>query len=112
MEDDPAHPIIDRPHEYAIADLRYHVGLDGTEPYVDLELRNGAVVRRVRFWSPQQFTVEEGCFPQPTHGMVILDVRSRRLEGLGVRVADFEGSHGAITFWARDVVDLDTLEAS
>tara|TARA_R110002094_G_scaffold47008_3_gene58581 strand:+ start:882 stop:1220 length:339 start_codon:yes stop_codon:yes gene_type:complete len=112
MEGDPVHPIIDRPHEYSISDLRYHVGLDGTEPYIDLALHKGPVVRRLRFWSPQQFAVEEGCFPHPTHGMQILDVRSRKLEGLGVRVADFEGNHGAITFWAREVADLDTLEAS
>ena len=112
MEGDPAHPIIDRPHEYSIAELRYHVGLDGTEPYVDLELHKGSVVRRLRFWSPQQFEVEEGCFPHPTHGMMILDVRKRRLDGLGVWVSDFEGTRGSVTFWARDVVDLDTLEAS
>ena len=112
MDGDPVHPILDRPHEYSIAELRYHAGLDGTEPYVDLEFRKEAVVRRLRFWSPQQFAIEEGCFPHPTHGMEILDVRGRRLEGLGVRVADFEGSPGAITFWARQVVDLDTLEAS
>jgi len=73
-------------------------------------LRKGAVVRRLRFWSPQQFAIEEG-FPAPTGGVVILDVRGRRLEGLGVRVADFEGNHGAVTFWAREVVNLDTLES-
>lgn len=33
------------------------------------------------------------------------------MDGLGVRAADSEVSWGAITFWARDVVDLDTIEA-
>jgi len=43
--------------------------------------------------------------------MVILDVRDRRLDGLAVWVTDFEGSCGKISFWARDVVDRDKLEA-
>ena len=80
MERDPDHEIIDRPHEYRIADLRYSAGLDGEEAFVDLELRKESTVRRLRFWSPQQFEIEPG-FPLPTHGMLILDVRRRRLEG-------------------------------
>ena len=109
MERDPNHPIIDRPWEYSIADLHYHSGHADSEPFVDLVLQREGVVRRLRFWSPQQFTIEEGCFPQPTHGMLILDVRKRRLERLGVWVSDCEGTRGAIRFWAREVVDLDTL---
>lgn len=112
MDRDPDHPIIDRPWEYSIAELRYHSGLDGSEPFVDLVLQRGAVVRRLRFWSPQQFQIEKGCFPHPTYGMQILDVSGRRLDRLRVWVSDFEGTDGAITFWARDVVDLDKLEAS
>ena len=111
MERDPDHEIIDRPHEYRIADLRYSAGLDGEEAFVDLELRKESTVRRLRFWSPQQFEIEPG-FPLPTHGMLILDVRRRRLEGLGVWVTDFEGNNGSVTFWAREVVDLDALEAT
>ena len=111
MDVDPPHPIIDRPHEYSIADLRYHVGLDGAEPFIDLILQRKDAVRRLRFLSPRQLIIEDG-FPEPTSGMEILDVSRRQLGDLRVRVGDCEASHGAITFWARDVVDLDTLEAS
>lgn len=108
MARDPDHPIIERPFRYQIGALHYHVGLDGAEPYLDLDLHHGGVDRRLRFWSPRQLVIEDG-FPNPTHGMAILDVRGRRLDGLRVWVTDFEASWGKISFWARDVVDRDTL---
>jgi len=110
MEPDPHHPIIERPYEYAIADLRYHMGLDGSEPFLDVTLVRGDTTRRLRFLSPQDLRIERG-FPEPTGGMVILDVRGRQLDGVQVEVADWEASHGAITFYARDVVNLDTVVA-
>jgi hypothetical protein len=108
MERDPEHPIVERPWQHEIGTLHYHVGLDGSEPFLDLDLHRDGVVRRLRFWSPQQLQIEDG-FPRATHGMVILDVRQRRLDGLGVWVTDFEASHGKISFWAREVVDRDNL---
>ncbi len=111
MERDPDHPIVEQPWRYEIGALHYHVGLDGAEAYLDLDLHLDGFVRRLRFWSPQQLEIEGG-FPRPTHGMAILDVRGRRLDGLKVWVTDFEGSWGKISFWARDVVDRDRLEAS
>ena len=39
--------------------------------------------------------------------MKILDISKRQWQDLGVAVLDFEASHGAITFWAKDVMDLD-----
>ncbi len=110
MSEDPNHAIIDRPFEYRILSMRYSTRRDGQEPFLDLEVCRGEVIRRLRFWSPQELEIEKG-FPEPTGGMVILDVRSRQMEGLGVRVSDIEASWGSITFWARDVVDLDTIEA-
>jgi hypothetical protein len=103
---DAEHHIIDRPWEWTIGALHYHVGLDGTEPYVDLDMHRNAEVRRLRFWSPQQFEIEEG-FPCPTHGMIILNVKGRGLERCSVWVTDFEASMGRIRFWARDVIDRD-----
>lgn len=106
MHPDPPHPIIDRPHEYSIADLRYHVGLDGTEPFIDMALQRGQTVRRLRFLWPRQLVIEDG-FPVPTSGMEILDVSQRQLGDLRIRVGDCEAGFGAITFWAKDVIDLD-----
>lgn len=105
---DPDHPIIDRPWEYTIASLCYYNDPEQwSASYIDLKLVRGDVVRRLRFLGPQDFAVEKGCFPQPTRGMCILDVSHRRLEGIGVRVADFEATPGAVTFWARKVIDID-----
>lgn len=111
MERDPHPPIVEHPWQYSIAALHYHVGLDGGEPYIDLDLHRDGVLRRLRFWSPQQLEIEDG-FPRPTHGMVILDVHARRLDGINVWVTDFEASHGSVSFWAREVVDRDRLETS
>ncbi len=108
---DTNHPIIDRPWEYSICEFRYVVGSDDEEDFVDLDLTNGSVVRRLRFLSPQGLEIESGVFPKPTGGMVILDVLERQMDGLGVQVNDFEGTHGAVKFWARDVIDRDTLGA-
>ena len=110
MEQDPEHPIIEKPWRYDIVSLHFHAGLDGTEPYIDLHLSLNADHRRLRFWSPQDIELEKGFF-YATRGMVILDVSGRGLDQLSVRVADFEGSTGAITFLARDVVDMDRAEA-
>jgi hypothetical protein len=112
MRKDPDHPIIDSPWLYSITEFHYHVGLDGTEPFIDLLLERDSVRRRLRFWSPQSLQIETGRFPAPTRGMEILDVSKRQLEGLGVHVTDFENTSGSITFWARDVVDLDSVETS
>ncbi|MFT7676387.1 MAG: hypothetical protein ACI8QC_000358 [Planctomycetota bacterium] len=110
MTYDPPHPIIDHPHEYRIIDMRYYVCSGDDEPFLDLFLRRENTVRKLRFWSPQNLEVEKG-FPQPTSGMQILDVSKRQLDGLNVQVADFEASWGSITFMAREVIDLDTIEA-
>jgi hypothetical protein len=108
IEGEPHHPIIDKPWEYDIAELRYHVDPeDWRASFVDLHLRKGTVVRRLRFVGPQNLEIEAG-FPHSTGGLCILDIRKRQWEGLAVEVADFEGNSGAITFVARNVVDLDT----
>jgi hypothetical protein len=112
MEKDRQHPIIESPWLYSIAEFRYHAGLDGTEPFIDLVLRRESVSRRLRFWSPCDLQIEEGCFPAPTGGLAILDVTERQLDGLRVLVTDYEGTRGSITFWARSVVDLDSVETS
>lgn len=109
MAKDPEHPIIDRPFEYRILDFRYYAGEDSEEPFIDMTLARQSVVRRLRFWSPRDLEIEKG-FPVPTSGMEILDVRGRQMQGIGVRVGDFESNWGSVTFWAREVVDLDTIE--
>ena len=111
MNRDSQHPIIDRPYEYDILAMHYQAAADEVEPFLDLTLGRGELVRRLRFFSPRDLKIEKG-FPVATGGMEILDVSVRQMEGIGVLVGDFESSPGSITFWARKVVDLDTAEAN
>jgi len=105
--DDPDHPIIDRPSEFRVIGFAFQRALDdSTEPYIDLTLQRGDTVRRLRFLGPRSISIEDG-FPEGC-GMFIADVRHHGLDGLGVRVDDYEASGGAIRFWARTVIDLDT----
>jgi hypothetical protein len=62
------------------------------------------VVRRLRFFAPQQLQLSEGL--PNTIGMCILDVSGRQLDCLGVRVANFEQPNGAPKFWAARVVEI------
>ena len=39
------------------------------------------------------------------YGLAIADVRARQMEGIGVKVYNFEG-FGGVSFFARDVVDV------
>lgn len=104
---DPDHPIIERPFEYEIVVFCYHHDPDDSRnSYLDMALQRGTTVRRLRFLQPQDLEIEKG-FPRPTRGMCILDVRHRHMDGMNVRVADFEASWGKVTFWAREVLDLD-----
>lgn len=105
--DDVHHPIIDKPWEYQVVRFDYQRDpADPADSFVDLTLTRGKVTRRLRFRDPRDLEIEKG-FPTPTGGLVILDVNSRQLEGIGVQVTDFEASGGAFRFWARDVIDLD-----
>jgi hypothetical protein len=106
FEREPCHPIIDRPWEYEIVGFCYLRPDDWSEPYVDLTSQKGRIVRRLRFFSPQEIEIEKG-FPGFTNGIHILDIRSRGLEKSGVLVDDFEASEGSVRFLAREVIDLD-----
>lgn len=107
MLEDPIHPIIRSPHEYSIVSLHFEIRQEDSEGFLDLELRRNEVVRKLRFFSPQNLKIEEG-FPVTTGGMVILDVRGRQWDNIGVHVDNFEASPGRITFWARDVIELES----
>lgn len=103
MDEPKLHSILDRPHEYDISDFRYHVDRDEpSESFIELTLQKNAVSVTLRFWQPINLKIEEG-FPQPTRGMVFYDRAADGLENIGVEVADFESSWGALSFCARSV---------
>jgi hypothetical protein len=103
-ERDPDHSIIERPFEYEIVEFSYTRPLDGSEPSIDLGLVKRGLLRRLRFFDPREIRITEG-FPNSS-GLAILNVSSRQLDRLGVRVINFEASDGCPEFWARDVVEL------
>ena len=107
LRDDPEHAILPRAFEYEIIGLHLErEPLDGSEAYLDLMLRRGPERRLLRFWSPQELEVERGG-PTMTGGLVIRDLRGRGLDSIGVKVDDFESSHGSVRFIARAVEDLE-----
>lgn len=107
LEGDPHHPILPRPWEFEILALRLDwEPPDGTEPFLDLRLRRGNELRALRFWSPADLEIERGG-PVKTSGLVILDLRSRGLDRIEVRVDDIEASPGAMRFVARAVEEIE-----
>ena len=105
-QEDPIHSIVARPWEYEIQSLGFYQSPTGEfETFIDLSLKRGDVLRQLRFYSPHELEIEKG-FPAGTGGFCIYDVSARGLEGLGVRVGDFEASRGAVRFWAREVIEI------
>jgi hypothetical protein len=103
--DDPEHPILADAHTWEIVGFNLQKDpVDQGEPYLDLTVRRDRELRVLRFWSPRDVEIQKGG-PAMTHGLSIVDVSSRGLEGIGVRVCDFEASPGSVSFWARTVED-------
>jgi hypothetical protein len=108
--EDPIHSIVERPWEYEILSLSFYQSpSEEFEPFIDLTLKKGDVLRHLRFYSPRELEIEKG-FPARTGGFCIYDVSARGLEGLGVRVGDFEVSWGAVRFWAREVIEIGQFQ--
>jgi hypothetical protein len=106
----PAYDPTDVPHAVLPAADTWHiVGLSWRllsgptyQCNIDLLLQRGDETVSLRFYGAQDLEIERGG-PRDTAGLTILDVRARGLERLGVRVTDFEGSHGQVDFWAHRV---------
>ena len=110
--EDPYHPILEQSWEYEIFTFSFWQWPNAeAEPFIDLTLKKADIFRHFRFYSPQDLEIEKG-FPSKTGGFCILDVSKRGLEGLGVRVDDFEGRRGAVRFWARTVIEIGQFTRS
>lgn len=103
---DPVHPILDQAWQYDIIrfDLQWKHE-DWRSSHLDLWLRRGEELKRLRFVCPTAIRIDEG-FPEPTRGMVILDVRHWGWEDVAVAVRNFENSRGGLSFNAKDVYEL------
>ena len=101
---DRDHPVLPDAWRYDIVALRLELKPEnGAEPFLDLTLDLDGNRLTLRFFSPQSIEIEEG--DPVSGGLKILDVSARQLDGLRVRVDDYEGSSGSLRFWARDVAE-------
>lgn len=101
---DPDHPVLPDARRYRIVALRWDAR--GGETYLDLSLRHTETLasRRLRFSAPRDLRIGEG-FETCVGGLVVADVSSRRIEGIGVEVYNLE-ARGSLSFVARDVVEV------
>jgi hypothetical protein len=106
FDGDPDHPILADPFRWDLLEFVYRRDPnDYRESHIDMTFGREGLVRRLRFYAPQDLEMSRGL--PNAFGMCILDVSGRQLEGIAVRVANFEQSYGAPRFWAARVVDLD-----
>ena len=100
---DPDLPILPEACKYEV--VEFHWSCIGEEPYVDLVLRhaeNGAV-RRLRFRRPEEVRFANAGM---SSGLYIQDIRSRQLQGLNVKVGNFENNATPVELMAADVIDI------
>ena len=101
------HPILEKPWEYKIVFFEYDCSSENfLEHAIELWLKKENTIKKLQFTAPSDLKIE-ACFPQPTHGMEILDIQERGLENKNIWVHDFEATLGSITFYARDVVERE-----
>ncbi len=106
---DPDHPILPEAWKHEV--VEFHWSCTGDEPFVDLVLRhaeNGSV-RRLRFLRPEEVRFADAGMQW---GLYIQDIRSRQLQGLNVKVGNFENAPTTVELMAWDVVDITDQPAS
>jgi hypothetical protein len=101
---DPQHPILPDVWKHELISFRWEGEND--ERCVDLGLRHSetGVVTRLRFLGVKEVYFSDAPV---THGLEILDVKGRQLEGVAVQVSNFENSPDQVRLLARDVMKLD-----
>lgn len=107
---DPAHPILQDAWRHEVVELHWARAENG-ERYVDLVLRHAdtGVERKLRFRRPTQvrFADVGMCW-----GLFIDDISSRQMQGLHVRVGDFENSGTPVELMAWDVSEISDEPAT
>lgn len=110
FDGDPDHPVLDNPFSWELLEFTFRRDpADEWRTYVDMVFARNGQTRRLRFHNPRQFEWVP-CGAPNSHGLCILDVSGRQMEGVGVRVANFEQSYGAPTFWAESVEVVDEAD--
>lgn len=99
---DPLHPIIDKPEEYRLLEVRYRAA-EVKEPYIDLLVARDQEYRTLRFMRPRVLQIEREL-PESPSGVEVRDVSAQNLKDMALWVS---AADGAITFWARKVHEID-----
>jgi hypothetical protein len=101
---DPRHPILPDAWKYEVVEFHWARGDDG-ERYVDLVLRHTESdgERRLRFRRPVEVRFADCGY---TSGLFIDDISGRGLQGLHVRVGNYENDATPVELMAWDVVDI------
>ena len=100
-DEDPMHPIIERPWEYEITHVDWKAGGGVDQANIDITFQKGSKVRCLRFLNPVEVQIHlPGSFPVGCGEMAITDVRGRGLENIGVRISEFGASGSPIHLWA------------
>jgi hypothetical protein len=101
----PDHPILPDPWRWDLLEFTYCCDrADWRESYIDMVFARDGEERRLRFFAPQDLEMSRGL--PKSSGMCILDISGRQLEGLRVRVANFDQPYGAPSFWAARVIEV------
>jgi hypothetical protein len=102
---DPDHAIMSAPYSWELVEFTYRRNrADWRESFIDLVLVRDGVVRRLRFFAPQEIELTRGV--PNSSGLYIRDVSGRKLEGVGVRVGSFEPDYCVPHFCASHVVEV------
>lgn len=98
--EDPLIPILDTPRDYDIVQLLWRIG-EVDEPFLDLTVSRARARKVLRFMGPRVLQVDKR-FEQAPRGLEIRDISARRIGALSLYV---EGASGALSFWAKGVVE-------
>lgn len=105
--------------------IRIRAGLSGRSPFrLPLALESQVALTRHKYFFTQIIILRspppsDCLYTRGTYNLILIltgsctyklnwrDITKGHWENLNVAVLDFEASQGAITFWAKDVEDLD-----
>lgn len=97
-----SHNIINNPHKYTLIYFVLNNDIDDYKnSYIDLHLKKGDEIKKLRFFQPIDLEIEKS-FNGNICGMEILDIKDRQLDSINVEVSNFEQDSG-ITFLAKKV---------
>lgn len=101
-KDTPDHAVLSEPWSYTLEEFRYVSPEDFESQFIELTLRKGNRVCKLRFNQPRALHIEAGFNPRDYLGLEILDISAEQWEGAKVEVGCFEGVP-SLHFYARDV---------